>query len=130
MRILVDMSATLIHHGHIRLLKKAAQLGKVVVGLTEDHEIRLKKGYTPELNYKEREEILSSIKYVSEIIPCKWLIDDEFMEYHKIDLLVHGSDNSNNVNANKMITYERTDGISSTELRRRACKILNSAGNQ
>ena len=32
-RILVDMSATLIHHGHIRLLKQASELGEVVVGL-------------------------------------------------------------------------------------------------
>ena len=37
--ILVDMSATLIHHGHIRLLKKASKLGEVVVALTTDEEI-------------------------------------------------------------------------------------------
>ena len=37
-RIMVDMSATLIHHGHIRLLKKAAELGDVVVALTSDAE--------------------------------------------------------------------------------------------
>ena len=30
-RIMVDMSATLIHHGHIRLLKKASELGEVIV---------------------------------------------------------------------------------------------------
>lgn len=27
-RVMVDMSATLIHHGHIRLLKKAQRLAK------------------------------------------------------------------------------------------------------
>ncbi len=32
-RVMVDMSATLIHHGHIRLLKKAAEIGEVVVAL-------------------------------------------------------------------------------------------------
>ena len=30
------MSATLIHHGHIRLIKKAANLGEVVIALTTD----------------------------------------------------------------------------------------------
>ena len=35
-RVMVDMSATLIHHGHIRLLKKAAEIGEVVVALTSD----------------------------------------------------------------------------------------------
>ena len=38
-RILVDMSATLIHHGHIRLLKKAKGFGYVIVGLCTDDEI-------------------------------------------------------------------------------------------
>ena len=51
-RVMVDMSATLIHHGHIRLLKKAAEIGDVVVVLTTDEEIKKKKGYTPELTLK------------------------------------------------------------------------------
>ena len=41
-RIMVDMSATIIHHGHIKLLKKASKLGIVVVGLTTDDEIKRK----------------------------------------------------------------------------------------
>ena len=61
-RIMVDMSATLIHHGHIRLLRKAAELGDVVVALTSDAEVKSKKGYTPELNFAERKEILEAIK--------------------------------------------------------------------
>ena len=44
-RILVDMSATLLHHGHIRLLKKASKYGKVIVALTTDKEIKKSKGY-------------------------------------------------------------------------------------
>ena len=35
-RILVDMSATLIHHGHVRILKKASEFGSVIVALTTD----------------------------------------------------------------------------------------------
>lgn len=31
LRVMVDMSATLLHHGHIRLLKKAHEIGTVVV---------------------------------------------------------------------------------------------------
>ena len=56
-RVMVDMSATLIHHGHVRLLKKAAEIGDVVVVLTTDDEIKKKKGYTPELSFEERKEI-------------------------------------------------------------------------
>ena len=53
-KILVDMSATIIHHGHIRLLK--SKFGKVMLHLP-DEEIKTRKGYIPELNFKERKEI-------------------------------------------------------------------------
>ena len=64
-RIMVDMSATLIHHGHIRLIKKAAEIGEVVIGLTTDEDILLKKGYKPELNFDQRKEILESLNLVN-----------------------------------------------------------------
>ena len=79
-RIMVDMSATLIHHGHIRLLKKAKNLGTVIVALTTDDEIKKAKGYIPELTYENRKEILLSIKYVDEVIPSNWLIDEIFLK--------------------------------------------------
>lgn len=56
-RIAVDMSATLLHHGHIRLLKAASKLGKVVVLLSSDNEIKEHKGYLPELDFAARREI-------------------------------------------------------------------------
>ena len=39
-RVMVDMSATLIHHGHIRLLKKAAEIGDVIVVLKKSRKRR------------------------------------------------------------------------------------------
>tara|TARA_B100001964_G_C13892699_1_gene447945 strand:+ start:170 stop:328 length:159 start_codon:yes stop_codon:yes gene_type:complete len=38
--IMVDMSATIIHHGHIRILKYANKRGRVIVALTSDEEIK------------------------------------------------------------------------------------------
>ena len=124
-RILVDMSATLIHHGHIRLLQKAAKLGDVIVALTIDEEIETKKGYMPELTYESREEILRAIKYVKDVIPSPWEITMEYINQNNIDLLVHGSDNSNKVDREKLIIFERTSGVSSSELRARAAKIVD-----
>ena len=43
-RVMVDMSLTLLHHGHVRLLKNAKRYGYVVVALTTDEEIKNKKG--------------------------------------------------------------------------------------
>jgi cytidyltransferase-like protein len=116
-RVLVDMSATLIHHGHIRILKKASKFGKVIVALTVDEEILKVKGYLPELEYSFRKEILESIRYVTEVVPSNWLIDESFLNLHRIDLLVHGDDNSNLIPKNKLLIIPRTKGISSEDLR-------------
>ena len=126
-RILVDMSATLIHHGHTRLLAKASKLGKVIVALTSDSEIIAKKGYKPEISFEGRKEVLESIKYVDEVIQSPWLIDEKFLEEHNIDLLVHGHDNSNPINEKKLITFPRTNDISSSKIREAV--IRNSLDN-
>jgi len=123
-RILVDMSATLIHHGHIRLLQRAKSLGHVVVALTMDEHVVKVKGYTPEIPFDGRREILESIKYVDEVIPSPWLIDDKFLNKHNIDLLVHGDDNSNEVTRDKLVILPRTKGISSTIMRARVLEAV------
>jgi cytidyltransferase-like protein len=124
-RILVDMSATLIHHGHIRLLAKAKKYGNVVIALTSDHEILLKKGYEPEISYDGRREILLSIKYVDEVIESPWIIDEDFLIKHKIDYLVHGNDNSNPISKEKLIIFPRTKDISSSQIRAAIIKAKN-----
>jgi len=125
-RIMVDMSATLIHHGHIRLLEAASKLGYVIVALTTDKEIKSKKGYVPELNFSQRKEVLESIRYVDEVVSSKWLLTNEFLKKHEIDLLLHGDDNSNDISPAKLLVLPRTKGISSDLIRKRACKILKN----
>jgi cytidyltransferase-like protein len=122
---MVDMSATLIHHGHVRLLKAAKQLGHVVVALTTDEEIRSKKGYEPELDYAARAEVLLAMRDVDEVVPSPWLLDEAFLQQHNIDLLVHGHDNSNPITAEKLHILPRTEGISSTQLRARVLKAVS-----
>lgn len=124
-RIMVDMSATLIHHGHVRLLKQAKQLGHVVVALTTDEEIRSKKGYEPELDYAARAEVLLAMRDVDEVVPSPWLLDEAFLQQHNIDLLVHGHDNSNPIPADKLHILPRTEGISSTQLRARVLQAVS-----
>ena len=122
-RIMVDMSATLLHHGHVRLLRKAKELGTVIVALTTDEEIIKAKGYRPELNFEERKEILKSIQFVDEVVPCAWKLDESFLDQHNIDLLVHGSDNMNDIRDERLLILPRTEGISTTMMR---AKVLQS----
>ncbi len=127
---MVDMSATLIHHGHIRLLRAAKKLGFVVIALTTDEEIFAKKGYQPELSYLERKEILESIRYVDEVVPSCWLLTETFLDQHRIDLLVHGADNANPIPPARLRLLPRTEGISSTLLRSRVLAVAEKLGDK
>ena len=124
-RILVDMSATLIHYGHIRLLKKASNFGKVIVALTKDNQIKKFKGYKPEMKFKFRKEILNSIKYVDHVIPSEYYLDDNFLKKYKIDFLVHGKDNRNSIKSKNLKIFNRTKNISSSILRKKILKIMS-----
>ena len=129
-RIMVDMSATLIHHGHIRLLEKAAAHGQVIIGLTGDQGIFERKGYHPEIAYDQRKEILLALKHVTDVVETPWLITNEVLDIHNIDLLVHGDDNSNHISADRLLIFPRTEGISSWQLRQRSRVSMVSRLNQ
>ena len=129
-RIMVDMSATLIHHGHIRLLKKASEFGEVVVGLTTDEEILSKKGYQVELEFAHRKEILEAIKYVDEVVGTPWQITEHTLDEFDIDLLVHGDDNSNDISQDRLLILPRTQGVSSTEIRDNAQRSITQKNNR
>ena len=128
-KVLVDMSATLIHHGHTRLLKKASELGEVIVALTTDQEIIKNKGYTPELSFDERKEVLLSIKYVKKVIPSPWLLDMNFFKSTGADYLVHGNDNSNLIEKKYLKEFNRTKGISSSLIRKRVLNAILEKAN-
>ncbi len=128
-RIMVDMSATLIHHGHIRLLKKASEYGSVIVGLTTDDEIESKKHYKPELAFEFRKEILESITYVDEVVATPWLINESVLDSHDIDLLVHGDDNVNSIDKTKLKILPRTEGVSSSEIRYLVQRTITDINN-
>jgi cytidyltransferase-like protein len=123
--ILIDMSATIIHHGHIRLISKASRSGNVIIGLTKDKEIKKFKGYIPEIKFKHRKEILVNIKKVYKVIPSNFYITSHFLKKNKIHYLVHGNDNKNVIDKKKLKIFARTPNISSTIIRKKASKNLN-----
>ena len=125
-KLMVDMSATIIHHGHIRLLKKASELGSVVVALCTDEEILKWKGYTPELAYPHRAEVIASIRYVSDVIPAPWMLDLDFIDSHGVEFLVHGDDNPHPIPKERMIIFPRTVGVSSCDIRERTVGLQDA----
>lgn len=130
-RVIVDMSATLLHHGHIRLLRKAAKYGEVVVGLSTDADIEKYKGHIPLLTWEFRKEILESIKYVSEVVKTPYIISNAVLDEHGAKFLIHGADNFNTVTKDRLIVFPRTPEISSNMLveYNRKYKLFNHSTN-
>lgn len=129
-RIFVDMSICLLHHGHVRLLKQAKELGgHVVVALTSDEDVLKYKGYPSELNFDERKEILLALKYVDEVVECPWKIDDVFLKKHGADCLVHSGPNFNDVSEIEVISLDRTEGVASEDLRLRSVNSIVTKRN-
>ena len=89
--VFVPMAADLLHHGHIRILKKASKYGTVIVGLMTDNGISSYKE-KPILNFKQRKEVISAINFVDCIIPLNGLLYVEISKLLKIDFFIHGSD--------------------------------------
>ena len=114
--VLVDMSVTIIHHGHIRLLKKAKKYGRVIVALTSDSELKKNKKIKPLLNFNQRKEILQGIKYVDKVIVSKWKISNQFLKKNKIDLIVRGHDHKGDKFGIKKKIFKRTRNISSSSI--------------
>jgi 2-aminoethylphosphonate-pyruvate transaminase len=128
-RVMVDMSATLIHQGHTNLLERASQFGSVVVGLTTDDEVLRRKGYEPELPFECRKEIIHAINGVDEVVPTPWLITEKVLNDYQIDLLIHGDDNANQIPKERLLLLPRTEGISSTEIRLNTLRSITQINN-
>ena len=66
--VLLDMSCSIIHHGHVRLIKRASKYGRLIISLTLDKDLIKYKKIKPELAFKYRKEILQSVKNVYKVI--------------------------------------------------------------
>ena len=80
-----------IYGAHIELLHKAAQLGRLVVGVLTDEVVASYKRF-PVLPYEERKRILSGIKGVDEVIAQTELSYVDNIRKLRPDYVVHGDD--------------------------------------
>ena len=127
--VYVGMSADLVHGGHLNVIKKAQELGHVIVGLLTDEAIASYKRL-PYLNFDQRKEIIENIKGVDEVIPQNTLDYSENLLRLEPDYVVHGDDWKTGVQSKtrqnvidilkawggKLVEVEYTQGISSTAL--------------
>ena len=122
-RILTYGTFDLLHYGHIRLLKRAKELGDyLIVALSTDefNQLKNKKAYH---NYETRKKMLEAIRYVDLVIPEEnWnqKIND-VKEYH-VDTFLIGDDSKGKFDFLKdegceVVYLPRTPEISSSQIR-------------
>ncbi len=84
-------STDMIHTGHIAIIKKAAKLGKLIVGVLSDEAVASYKRF-PRLPFAERKALFSNINGVYKVVEQKDLSYKENLESLKPDYVVHGDD--------------------------------------
>lgn len=84
-------SSDILHSGHISIIKKAAKLGKLVIGVLSDNAVASYKRF-PLVPYEERKALFESIAGVSEVIEQKELSYHENIKKLKPNYVVHGDD--------------------------------------
>jgi phosphoenolpyruvate phosphomutase len=128
-KVYVGMSADIIHPGHLNIIKKASELGYVIVGVLTDAAIASYKRL-PYLTYEQRFLIVNSLKGVNEVIPQTTLDYVPNLEKLRPDYVVHGDDWKEGIQketrqrvvdtlsqwGGKVIDVPYTQGISSTQL--------------
>lgn len=123
-RILTYGTFDLLHYGHIRLLKRAKELGDyliVAVSTDEFNNIKEKKSYH---NYETRKQMLEAIRYVDLVIPEEnWEQKINDVKDYKVDVVVMGSDWAGSDKFDYLKEYcevvylDRTEGISTTKIK-------------
>ncbi len=95
----------ILHIGHIKLLKKAKELGDVViVGINKDNSIKKIKGENrPIFNEKQRIEIISAIEFVDYVVPFGQTTPEKLIKIIKPDIIIKGGDYKKNAVVGKDI---------------------------
>lgn len=127
--VYVGMSADLVHPGHVNIIKHAATLGDVTVGLLTDRAIASYKR-VPFMTWAQRADVISELKGVARVVPQDTLDYEPNLRSYKPDIVVHGDDWRTGVQARvrqsvistlaewggELVEVPYTAGISSTKL--------------
>ncbi|MBE6487666.1 MAG: phosphoenolpyruvate mutase [Methanosphaera stadtmanae] len=94
-KVYTAISADILHHGHINLIKQASQYGDLTVGILTDEVIATYKRL-PVLDFDERSFIIENISGVKEVISQDTLDYTDNLLKLKPDYVVHGDDWTSN----------------------------------
>ncbi len=132
-------STDIIHSGHISLIRKAAGLGKLIVGVLSDEAVVSYKRF-PLLPFSERKIMFENLTNVHQVVAQNTLSYTDNIRMLKPDLVVHGDDWINSIQTfireevieelseygGKLIEFPYTYNETFTQLERRARADLST----
>tara|TARA_Y100000590_G_scaffold469349_1_gene656425 strand:- start:5331 stop:6629 length:1299 start_codon:yes stop_codon:yes gene_type:complete len=142
-KVYLAFSADFIHRGHIKILKMASKLGRVIVGILTDEAINSFKKI-PLLNFNQRKLIFENLKLVDEVVVQKTLDYRPNLRKIKPEFVVHGDDWKRGVLrktrsqvvseikkwSGKLIEPKYTKDISSSEIRNQIDQLFKNKNNR
>ena len=129
-RIITYGTFDMFHIGHLKLLQRLSKMAdEVIVAVSTDsfNEVKNKKVLIP---YDQRAQIVSSIKYVTKVIPEEnWEQKSEDIKKYEIDIFAIGNDWEGKFDFLReyceVVYLERTRNISSTQLKKSLSSFLS-----
>jgi choline-phosphate cytidylyltransferase/glycerol-3-phosphate cytidylyltransferase len=114
-----------LHYGHIRLLKRARELGDYLIVAISTDEFNAGKGKKAYHSYETRKEMLEAIRYVDLVIPERnWEQKLDDVRRYAVDIVVMGADWEGSDRFEYLKDYcgivylPRTEGVSTTEIKK------------
>lgn len=124
-RVLTYGTYDLLHYGHIRLLKRAKELGDYLIVAISTDEFNAIKGKTAYHDYETRKEMLEAVRYVDLVIPEEtWEQKPNDVKEYRVDTVVMGSDWAGNEKFEELrdlcevVYLDRTEGVSTTKIKK------------
>ena len=108
--VYVSFTLDIVHSGHLKVLEKASQLGKVTVGMLSDKAVVGHRSL-PIVNYEQRKRIALGLKGVDKVVEQnEWSNVSNLLNMHHV-LVVHGNDGLDEISiTDKTFVTELKDG--------------------
>ncbi len=90
-KVYMSFSSDVIHSGHIAIMKKAARLGKLIIGVLTDEAIAAYKRF-PLVPFTERKSLFENLSFVHKVVEQTELSYKTNLQAFKPDYVVHGDD--------------------------------------
>lgn len=87
--VYMSFSSDILHGGHMKILREAARLGKLTVGVLSDEAVASYRHF-PLVPFEERKALLGSIRGVEKVVEQKELSYKNILNSLMPDIVVHG----------------------------------------